>query len=76
MKLRTGMGFVGMALAGVLAIPSGGAAASSGDPLVVTTDKGALRGFRADGVDRFLGVRYAAPPTGALRWRAPPPCGR
>ncbi len=26
---------------------------------------------RPDKVDEFLGVRYAAPPTGHLRWRAP-----
>jgi len=24
-----------------------------------------------DGVNQFLGMRYAAPPTGNLRWRAP-----
>jgi para-nitrobenzyl esterase len=41
--------------------------------LVVGTDKGAVRGFRAGEVDSFLGIRYAAPPTGALRWRAPQP---
>ncbi len=26
---------------------------------------------RQDNVDEFLGLRYAAPPTGDLRWRAP-----
>jgi carboxylesterase type B len=35
--------------------------------LVVGTDKGAVRGFRAGQVDSFLGIRYAAPPTGAPR---------
>lgn len=48
------------------------AAASGADPVVRIQD-GALRGVRADGVDGFFGVPYAAPPVGALRWRAPRP---
>jgi para-nitrobenzyl esterase len=50
-------------------------AVSSGFPLVVTTDRGAVRGvLSADGrVADFLGVAYAAPPVGALRWRPPQP---
>ena len=40
---------------------------------VVTIDTGQLRGTRADGVIAFRGVPYAAPPVGALRWRAPQP---
>lgn len=27
----------------------------------------------SNGVDQFLGMRYAAPPVGDLRWRAPVP---
>jgi carboxylesterase type B len=41
--------------------------------VVVRTPDGALRGIRADHVDSFLGVRYAQPPTGHLRWAAPRP---
>jgi para-nitrobenzyl esterase len=37
----------------------------------VQTDKGAVQGFVQNGVDVFLGVPYAAPPTGSLRWRPP-----
>ncbi|HEY0360512.1 MAG TPA: carboxylesterase family protein [Mycobacteriales bacterium] len=48
-------------------------AQASADPPVVRTDHGMLRGVRAGPVDSFLGVPYAAPPTGALRWRPPRP---
>jgi para-nitrobenzyl esterase len=41
--------------------------------LVVQTDKGAVRGVRTGAVDSFLGIRYAAPPQGELRWRPPRP---
>jgi len=37
---------------------------------VITTD-GAVRGHNDEGVLEFLGIPYAAPPLGDLRWRAP-----
>jgi carboxylesterase type B len=66
----TGLGTL-IADAATAAGPSGSARA--GDPLVVQTDAGAVRGVRIGAVDDFLGIRYAAPPTGSLRWRPPQP---
>ena len=40
---------------------------------VVAVPSGALRGIEGRGVRAFLGVPYAEPPVGALRWRAPRP---
>jgi len=42
-------------------------------PLVVRTNDGALRGMVSDGAREFLGISYAAPPVGQLRWRPPQP---
>jgi para-nitrobenzyl esterase len=39
--------------------------------LVVTVAQGTLRGKRAGSTDEFLGILYAAPPVGPLRWRPP-----
>jgi para-nitrobenzyl esterase len=44
-------------------------------PRVVTTD-GAVRGYAKDGVNIFLGIPYAAPPVGKLRWQPPHPVKR
>jgi carboxylesterase type B len=53
--------------AGTLSVPT---ASASSSPVVVT-DRGAVRGAASSHVERFLGIPYAAPPTGALRWKAP-----
>ena len=44
-------------------------AATSGP--VARTRAGRVRGFARDGVEAFLGLPYAAPPVGKLRWRPP-----
>lgn len=48
-------------------------APAAAQPATVTVESGALRGEIVDGVSRFLGVPYAAPPVGTLRWAPPRP---
>lgn len=39
----------------------------------VTAPAGAVRGSTSDGIARFAGIPYAAPPVGERRWRPPAP---
>ena len=54
--------------AGLLACLSGTAAAA-----VVSTEQGEFRGAQADWGWTFLGLPYARPPLGGLRWQPPEP---
>ena len=53
--------------------PSPTPSSSHGSGLVVTTAEGAVRGKTVAAADEFLGIPYAAPPVGALRWQPPRP---
>jgi len=52
----------------VALLPSAASAAG-----VVPTDKGPVRGTETAAVKEYLGIPYATPPVGNLRWRAPRP---
>ena len=59
------------------AVSCAGQAASpphrSHSPLVVSLTDGDIRGKMIGGTDEYLGIPYAAPPVGPLRWRPPQP---
>src|SRR6266702_3129251 len=64
------VGLTGMATGTAVAA---GHSQTGSAPLVVRTDKGAVQGFFTADAREFLGIPYAAPPVGALRWRPPRP---
>jgi len=60
------------ALAGLALLAGCGGAESDSSPIVQTSE-GAVRGVEKNGTSVFLGIRYAAPPVGDLRWKPPQP---
>jgi para-nitrobenzyl esterase len=59
-----------------VAIAAARAAAPSSPLERVKVEGGELQGTVEDGLTIFRGIPYAAPPVGALRWRAPQPAGK
>ena len=49
----------------------GGGGDGHGNGPTVNTNDGPVQGFQKNGVNIFLGIPYAAPPVGKLRWKAP-----
>jgi para-nitrobenzyl esterase len=52
---------------------SGGSGGEVADPLVVTTDRGPVRGLLVNTTHAFRKIPFAAPPVGELRWKPPAP---
>jgi hypothetical protein len=46
-----------------------------GSTAAIVTESGPLKGIETSTEDQFLGIPYAAPPVGSLRWLPPEPHG-
>ncbi len=66
--LNVGAAMILAASLGALVTPST-AIAGDGNGIKVTTQEGRVKGFVENGVAEFLGIPYAEPPVGNLRWK-------
>jgi para-nitrobenzyl esterase len=79
-RLRTGLAAVAVLTTAAACTTTTAAATQGASPspghgtgLVVATADGSVRGKAVASADEFLGLPYAAPPVGALRWQPPRP---
>ena len=66
----------GLIIGMLLACGSAAVLATSASAGVVPTDRGPVRGVDTPAVSKYLGIPYAAPPVGELRWKPPAPPAR
>ena len=64
---------VAAVLIAIIGCSAAAASRASGPGLVVGTAGGQVQGKTAGVTDEYLGIPYAAPPVGALRWQPPQP---
>jgi hypothetical protein len=76
MRVRGVVIFIAVALlAAITLTPFAGCGkpVQQGQEITVAIDSGQIRGTSIDGVSAYLGIPFAAPPVGDLRWREPQP---